>query len=78
MNAAALGPDTLLPRPPGGMAPGALLALLVHGVLLLALTGVMDWRVQRPSPVTAELWASVPQVAAPPPPPPAPEPAPAP
>lgn len=75
---AALLPDTLLPQPPGGMAPGAALAVLVHGALLLGLTAVVDWRIDQPVPVTAELWASVPQQAAPPPPPPAPPPAPAP
>lgn len=47
------------------MAPGALLALLVHGGLLLALTAVVDWRTHTTEVVSAELWASVPQIAAP-------------
>ena len=73
--------DTLLPRAPGGLAPGAALALLAHAGLLLALTYATDWRTQAPEVVSAELWAAVPQVAAPrpepaPAPPPAPEPAP--
>lgn len=81
--------DTLLPRPPGGMVPGAALALLAHAGLLLALTQATDWRMQPPEVVSAELWAAVPQVAAPrpvpapepvqpPPPPPRPPPVPVP
>ena len=82
---ATLAHDDLLPRPPGGLAPGAALALLAHAGLLLALTHATDWRMQTPEVVSAELWAAVPQVAAPrpepapaPPPEPAPAPAPAP
>ena len=90
--AATLTRDTLLPRPPGGMAPGAALALLAHAGLLLALSYGTNWRMQTPEVISAELWAAVPQVAAPrpepapapvpvpeparPPPPPAPAPAP--
>lgn len=73
--AATLTHDALLPRPPGGLAPGAALALLAHAGLLLALTYATDWRTQPPTVVSAELWAAVPQVAAPPP-VPAPVPAP--
>jgi len=80
--------DALLPRPPGGLAPGAALALLVHGGLIAALALGVSWRVNVPEVVSAELWAAVPQVAAPraeespaptpaPPPPPKPAPAPA-
>lgn len=77
MSASALTTrhDTLLPRPPGGNGPGALLALAVHAGLVVALTVSVDWRSQPTDVVAAELWASVPQVAAPPP-PPAPEPQP--
>lgn len=84
MGAAALpAHDALLPQPPGGNGPGAALALLVHLGLILALTTVVDWRARTPETVSAELWAAVPQVAAPPPtvpqvtpPPPPPAPAP--
>ena len=65
MNSGAYMPDSLLPQPPGGMAPGAALALLVHAGLIVALTAAVDWRIQTPAPVSAELWAAVPQVAAP-------------
>lgn len=79
MSSAAFGHDDLLPRPPGGMAPGAVLALLAHAGLVAALAVGVDWRTQPAEVVAAELWASVPQVAAPrpaPPPPPVPRPAP--
>jgi colicin import membrane protein len=83
---AALVHDKLLPRAPGGNAPGAALAVLVHAGLVTALTLGVDWRTHSPDVVSAELWAAVPQSAAPPPPPvvepptptPAPTPAPAP
>lgn len=84
MSSAALTrQDILLPRPPGGNGAGAVLALLVHAGLLLALTTAVDWRARAPDVVSAELWASVPQIAAPraeqaPPPAPAPAPTPAP
>jgi len=55
----------LLPRPPGGLAPGAVLALLVHVGLIFALTLAVDWRMKAPEVVSAELWAALPQVAAP-------------
>jgi colicin import membrane protein len=70
--------DQLLPQPPGGLLPGAILALLAHAAMLAALTLAVQWRTSAPEAVTAELWSAVPQVAAPPAPPPAPEPAPAP
>ncbi|MBX3602891.1 MAG: TonB C-terminal domain-containing protein [Rubrivivax sp.] len=87
MSAATLTHDALMPRPPGGLGAGAALALLVHGGLIAALTLSVDWRAQPPEVIAAELWAAVPQVAAPraepvpqpaPPPTPAPAPAPAP
>ena len=79
MSSAALKHDALLPRPPGGNAPGAALALLVHAGLVTALTLGIDWRNHEPEVFSAELWAAVPQTAAPPPevapPPPPPPPA---
>jgi colicin import membrane protein len=81
------GPDPLRPQSPGGMAGGALLALAVHGLLVVALALSVSWRSQTPQTFSAELWAATPQVAAPravdsapaapppaPPPPPAPTP----
>ena len=80
MAAAAFPQDNLLPQPTGGLAPGAAAALLVHAGLIAALTISIDWRSRQPEVVAAELWAAVPQVAAPAPPPPpvAVQPAPAP
>ena len=65
MTTQALAHDALLPRPPGGLAPGAALALLVHGLLIAALTAGVDWRSSPTEAVSAELWAAVPQSAAP-------------
>jgi colicin import membrane protein len=58
--------DNLMPREPRGMGPGLLLALLVHGLLVVGLTLSVRWRASEPEGVEAELWASVPQIAAPP------------
>lgn len=63
MNARAL--DPLRPRRPGGMGRGAMFALVVHAGLILALAIGVSWRSSEPAGVTAELWAAVPEVAAP-------------
>jgi len=68
--------------PPGpGLWRSVALALLAHGLLLVALTLGVQWKRQAPTTVSAqaELWAQVPQEAAPKPVevPPAPAPAPA-
>jgi colicin import membrane protein len=71
--------DALMPPAPGGTAQGAALSLLVHGGLVAALAWGVAWRSPPPVTVSAELWAAVPQEAAPPAeqaPPPAPTPAP--
>jgi colicin import membrane protein len=71
--------DTLMPPPPGGTAQGMALSVLVHGGLVAALAWGVAWRAPPPVTVSAELWAAVPQQAAPPAeqaPPPAPAPAP--
>lgn len=84
MQASAVD-GTLLPQPPGGLAPGAALAVVVHLGLVVALTLGVSWRMNTPEAVSAELWSAVPQVAAPkleepptptpaPPPPPPPPP----
>jgi colicin import membrane protein len=78
VSAAALPSSVLAPQPPGGLGRGAALALAVHVALVAALTVGVDWRTQAPQPVAAELWAAVPEAAAPPPPAPAPSPVPTP
>ncbi len=68
MSAAALAPnaaDPLRPVPPAGMGRGALLALAVHALLVVALAVSVNWRSQTPQTFSAELWAGTPQVAAP-------------
>ncbi len=69
--------DKLMPQRPAGIGKGTLLAILVHVGLLIALAFGVAWRSQTPAGVSAELWAAVPQVAAPPP-APTPKPAPTP
>ena len=65
MTTAALQRDALMPRPPGGMGKGLTLALLVHAALVVALAFGVHWRASEPAGVEAELWAAVPQIAAP-------------
>src|SRR5436305_7213411 len=78
MNTATLTHDTGRPRAPDALGPGALLALLVHALLIVALALGVSWRTREADGVVAELWSAVPQVAAPkvatPPPTPAPTP----
>ena len=82
MASASRGADPLRPQRPAGLGRGAALALVVHGGLLLALALGVSWRASEPTGATAELWAAVPEFAAPaavaPPPEPAPVPAPVP
>ena len=80
MASAGNGPDPLRPQRPVGLGRGAMLALVVHVGLLLALALGVSWRASEPTGATAELWAAVPEFAAPAEvaPPPRPEPPPAP
>jgi colicin import membrane protein len=76
----ALASDDLRPQRPGGLGRGALLAIAAHVGLIIALAIGVNWRASEPAGVSAELWAQVPQAAAPkveaPAPEPKPEPAP--
>ncbi len=77
MTAASLSRDAFMPERPAGMGAGVVLALIAHALLIVALTFSVSWRSSTPDAVEAELWAAVPQVAAPapaPPPPPPPRP----
>ncbi|HEX7441522.1 MAG TPA: TonB C-terminal domain-containing protein [Caldimonas sp.] len=56
--------DASMPRPPDGLGTGAVLAVLVHLLLVAALAFSVNWRVHEPESVTAELWSAVPQMAA--------------
>ena len=57
--------DDLRPRPPDRLTRGAMLAILAHLGLLVALSLGVNWKTSEPEGVEAELWAAVPQVAAP-------------
>ena len=78
MAAATLARDAFLPRAPAGLGRGLLLALVAHALLIVALSLGVNWHASPPEGVEAELWAAVPQIAAPraaepePPPPPPP------
>jgi colicin import membrane protein len=65
VSAATLSRDAFMPRPPRGMRAGLGLALLVHVLLVAALAFSVNWRASTPAVAEAELWAAVPQVAAP-------------
>ncbi len=65
MNAATLSRDALIPRNPDGLGRGLALALAVHALLLIAIAFGVSWRSSNPAGVEAELWAAVPQIAAP-------------
>jgi len=57
--------DGLMPQRVDGMRQGTALALFVHIGLIIALAFGVSWRSQTPAGVSAELWAAVPQLAAP-------------
>lgn len=57
--------DIYLPRQPKGMGKGLVLALIVHAALIVALSFSVNWHASDPVGMDAELWAAVPQVAAP-------------
>jgi len=62
----ALSRDDLLPRADSPVGLGAALALLAHAGLIGALALGLNWRLpKQPAVVSAELWAAVPQAAAP-------------
>jgi colicin import membrane protein len=60
-----LNADPLRPQPAGGTGPALSLALLAHAGLVAALALGTQWRASTPTAVSAELWASLPQMAAP-------------
>ena len=67
----------LAPPPAQGLGRSLSLALVVHLLLLIALTWGIQWQNMDNTPaVEAELWSALPKATAPPPPPPAPEPTP--
>lgn len=66
MSATAHLRDPLLPRTADGFSGAALISLATHGALIVALALGVQWRTQPVEVVVAaELWAAVPQSAAP-------------
>lgn len=61
MTAAA----TLRPPEVAGIGRGLLFALIAHGLLILALSYGLHWRSDAEPAFEAELWSSIPQIAAP-------------
>ena len=70
--------DPLLPRNADGFGGAAVISMATHAALIAALALGVQWRTQPVEVVAAELWAAVPQSAAPPAPSPSPAPAPVP
>ena len=61
----ALQRDIFMPRPPRGMGRALMLAIAAHALLVIALSFSVSWHSQTSEGVEAELWAAVPQIAAP-------------
>ncbi|MBS0444359.1 MAG: cell envelope integrity protein TolA [Proteobacteria bacterium] len=58
--------EPFMPRRPRGLGLGFVLAVLAHVLLILALAFGVNWHSRQVQGVEAELWAAVPQFAAPP------------
>jgi colicin import membrane protein len=76
---ASIERDAFMPRAPDAFGRGLMLAVAAHLALVVALSVGVSWHVSPPEGIEAELWAAVPQMAAPrpaepEPPPPQPEP----
>jgi colicin import membrane protein len=65
MTTASLSRDALIPRSADRVGRGLSLALIAHALLIVAIAFGVNWRASEPAGVEAELWASVPQIAAP-------------
>lgn len=57
--------DALAPQSPGGSVRGGMLAIGAHVLLVAAIAWGTRWRSAEPEGVVAELWAAVPEIAAP-------------
>jgi colicin import membrane protein len=65
MTAATAERDIFAPQKLPGMRSGLALALAAHVLLIVAIAWSVRWKSSEPEGVEAELWAAVPQVAAP-------------
>jgi colicin import membrane protein len=69
-----IGPrGTPRPRQADGWGPGVALAVGVHLILVAALALGVNWKINTPDAIEAEVWAEIPRAVAPEPPPPPPE-----
>ncbi len=75
LSLTAAGVPELRPRTADGWGPGVALALGVHLMLVAALALGVQWKINNPVPIEAEVWAEMPKAAAPDVTPPPPEPA---
>jgi colicin import membrane protein len=64
MATAATQRNELMPRGHDGLRSGLALAALVHVALVIALAFGVNWHASEPPGIEAELWATVPQIAA--------------
>ena len=64
MTTSTLQRDNLMPKSSDGTSRGLVISAVVHLGLVVALAFGVSWRSSEPAGVEAELWASVPQVAA--------------
>jgi colicin import membrane protein len=65
MTAAAAERDIFAPQKLPGMRSGLALAIAAHVLLIVAIAWSVHWKASEPEGVEAELWATVPQTAAP-------------
>jgi len=65
MSTLAADRDTFAPRHPPGLRSGLALAIVAHVLLVIAIAWSVNWRASEPESVEAELWAALPQSAAP-------------
>ena len=65
MTSQVLARDALMPPAPDATGRGVGLSLLVHTGLIVAIAFGVSWRSRTPEAQQAELWAAVPQAAAP-------------
>ena len=65
MTTATAERDIFAPQKLPGMRSGLALAIAAHVLLIVAIAWSVHWKSSEPEGVEAELWAAVPQTAAP-------------
>jgi colicin import membrane protein len=64
-TSASLEHDSFMPRPSASLGLGLAFAVVAHLLLVAALSFGVSWHASPPEGIEAELWAAVPQMAAP-------------